>query len=75
MGSSTAFFMDIFRVKAQLTCVDADWFKVETLARTALFSYAHCKLKKVQALAQGLAHSTSSQVTPPITRTFSTGWP
>lgn len=64
VGSSAAFFMDMFRVKARLTCVDADWFKVENLARTALFNYVHCSLKKVEALAQALARSASIKVTP-----------
>ncbi|MFT3821834.1 MAG: ThiF family adenylyltransferase [Rubrivivax sp.] len=64
VGSSAAFFMDAFGVKAQLTCVDADEFKVENLARTALFRYAHCGLKKVLALARALAASASIKVTP-----------
>ena len=64
VGSSAAFFMDIFRVTAQLTCVDADWLKVENLARTALFSYAHCGLKKVEGLEQALAGSASIKVMP-----------
>lgn len=64
VGSSTAFFMDLFRVKARLTCVDADRFEVENLARTALFNFAHCDLKKVGALAQALADASSIGVTP-----------
>ena len=64
VGSSAAFFMDVFRVRAQLTCVDGDEFKVENLARTALFSYLHCGLKKVEALEQALARSASIKVTP-----------
>ncbi|RQT22760.1 hypothetical protein DF135_36370 [Burkholderia cepacia] len=64
VGSSAAFFIDLFRVRAELTGVDADWFKVENLARTALFGHVHCGLKKVEALAQALARSGSVKVTP-----------
>jgi hypothetical protein len=64
VGSSAAFFMDLFRVKAKLACVDADSFEVENLARTALFNFAHCGGKKVAALAQAFASSSSISVAP-----------
>jgi hypothetical protein len=55
VGSSAAFFMQLFRLVADLTCVDADEVKVENLGRTPVFSALDCGDKKVEALARSLA--------------------
>jgi len=47
VGSSAAFFMNVFRLVADLTCADADEVKVENLGRTPAFSASDCGAMKV----------------------------
>ena len=63
VGSSAAFFMDLFGLVADLTCADADEVKIENLGRTPAFSTSNCGERKVEALADVLTGS-SLRITP-----------
>jgi hypothetical protein len=58
VGSSAAFFMDLFGLRADLTCADADEVKVENLGRTPLFVVTDCGQNKAHALAHALEGSS-----------------